>query len=205
MGLLNTLVQTFFASVCISFVVQGWVPLDLLPFPLLTSIYIFILSKYIAPPVTSKVEPGLFGGSRLMKNYLLSAALIGIILPLVYIACAFLQGDLVAVKAAVPSLFLLIVQVLSENFTFRRASFSVLIRPLVPMLYNTRRLFTIWDELLFLFFGVGITKPGLLLFGRMLVVANAILWHWNLFGFLIPVYLVKSMRQHYDLENKVKE
>ena len=59
-------------------------------------------------------------------------------------------------------------------------------------------------------FGRGVEKPdgssaGLVLFGRVLAVANAILWNYNLFAFLIPVFLVNSMRKYFELEKKVKE
>jgi hypothetical protein len=201
--------QIFLVAVCIYFVAQGWVPLEILPFPLLSSIYIFLLSRYIAPPVTSKVEPGLFDGSRLLRNYVLFAAFLGLLLPLVYATCTYIQGDLVALKEAVPPLFLLIIQVLTENYTYTRPQFSVLIRPLVAILYNTRRVFCIWNWMMFLF-GTGVEKPdassaGLVLFGRVLAVANTIFWNYNLFAFLIPVFLVNSMRKYFELEKKVKE
>ena len=59
-------------------------------------------------------------------------------------------------------------------------------------------------------FGWGINKPeistgGLVLFGQVVAVVNAIFWNFNLFCFLVPVFLVNSMRRYYEMEQKAKQ
>uniref|UniRef100_A0A6N2KD95 DUF7733 domain-containing protein n=1 Tax=Salix viminalis TaxID=40686 RepID=A0A6N2KD95_SALVM len=77
---------------------------------------------------------------------------------------------------------------------------SIPIRVFVPVFYNSRRIFTLVDWL-----RNEVTKAEQdyggstrrLHIGRSLAVANLAFWCFNLFGFLLPVYIPRAFKKHY--------
>ncbi|KAL2631651.1 hypothetical protein R1flu_016337 [Riccia fluitans] len=193
-------------SCTLIFLAAGWVPREDILFAIFTSIYIEFMNRKIFPAVSSSLFPGMFRG-RIFKVYLQSAFVLGMILPLVYVIGAFVQGDLTAVKEAVPSLFLILVQTHSEFYTYLRPKYSLMIRALVPIMYNTRRIFTIWRWTLFLFSSEAVdsafSSEGWNRFGQVVAVIQVILWNYNLFAFLLPIFLPGMIRQYHEVEQKV--
>lgn len=80
--------------------------------------------------------------------------------------------------------------------------FSTPIRVFVPVFFNSRRIFTLAEWLRDEFakedkeYGGSVRR---LLVGRGLAVANMALWSFNLFGFLLPVYLPRAFKRYYSL------
>ncbi|CAN6454416.1 unnamed protein product [Victoria cruziana] len=144
-------------------------------------------------------------GNKLLGAYVAFAALVGLILPIIYIVEGVIDGDQEGMKAAAPHLFLLSAQVLMEGWSYSR-QFSLPTQAFVPIFYNTKRVFSIVDwvrsEL-----GKESGDVGSVLrlsIGRGLSFANLALWCFNLFCFLLPVYLPRAMKIYYlgDKENK---
>ena len=42
------------------------------------------------------------------------------------------------------------------------------------------------------------------LFGRLLAAVNLVFWGFNLFGFLIPVFLPRAFKRHFEMELAAK-
>ena len=133
-------------------------------------------------------------------------AIIGLFLPVAYIFEGILEGDKEGIKAAAPHVFLLSSQVFMEGVAFSDR-FSIPVRVYVPVFYNTRRILTLVDWLRSEFSKVDHGYAGSarrLYVGRVLAVANMAFWCFNLFGFLLPVYLPKAFKMYYS-ESKVKD
>ncbi|KAF3774554.1 hypothetical protein EJ110_NYTH52345 [Nymphaea thermarum] len=144
-------------------------------------------------------------GNKLLGAYMAVAALVGLILPIIYIVEGVVDGDQEGMKAAVPHLFLLCAQVLMEGWSYS-SQFSTPTQAFVPIFYNTKRVFSIVDwvhaEL-----GKESGDVGSVLrlsIGRGLAFANLALWCFNLFCFLLPVYLPRTMKVYF-LGNKEKK
>lgn len=83
--------------------------------------------------------------------------------------------------------------------------FSLPIRVLVPVFYNSKRLLTIADWFSEVFYaGEGEFKGSArrLYVGRGLAVGNMVFWSFNLFCFLLPVYLPRGFKQYYTAKVK---
>ncbi|KAH7290163.1 hypothetical protein KP509_30G034500 [Ceratopteris richardii] len=100
------------------------------------------------------------------------------------------MGHGTVVATAAPHTFLLAWQVLSDLISgfCGPKLVSPPSRALVPILYNSGRLVSIWAWLQADFASSIALQPWLLL-GRCLALANLALWTYNLFGFLLPIYL----------------
>ncbi|RVX01867.1 hypothetical protein CK203_019504 [Vitis vinifera] len=48
-------------------------------------------------------------------------------------------------------------------------------------------------------------SAGRVYIGRALAIANMVLWCFNLFGFLLPVYLPRAFKKYYASFNKIKD
>ncbi|PKA62749.1 hypothetical protein AXF42_Ash018957 [Apostasia shenzhenica] len=185
---------------------SGMVAISDLAFAILSLPYVLFLSRVAFPSFRrSATEPPVFGfRNRLLAAYVAVAALLGLLLPIAYILEGVLEGDKEGVKAAAPHVFLLASQVFMEGVT-HSPRFSLPVRAFVPVLYNSRRMFTIadWlrDEL-----GKEAAAAGgstvRLLAGRGLATANLIFWAFNLFAFLLPVYLPRALSRHYRYKEK---
>ncbi|OAY30360.1 uncharacterized protein LOC110599774 [Manihot esculenta] len=176
-------------------------------FVVFSFIYMYFLSKVAFPCVNPSKESLVFDPkNKTLRLYVFVAAIIGLYLPIAYIVEGIFEGDTEGIKAAAPHVFLLASQVFMEGVAFS-GSFALPIRVFVPVFYNSRRIFTIVDwlrnEISKVEHDYG-GSPRRLLIGRALAVANMAFWCFNLFGFLLPVFLPKAFKKYYS-EHKIKD
>eukprot|EP00850_Spirogloea_muscicola_P020328 SM000212S06921 [mRNA] locus=s212:196258:203658:- [translate_table: standard] len=242
-GLMGSL--TFMQLQMISFIIvlaaSGLVPIEDLLFFAGISVYIIILSRLFFPPATDNPAPPVFQGNLFFRGYVSVGAIVGLFLPMAYVLGGFTRGEQRAVKAATPPLFLLACQIFTENLISGLSIFSLPVRALVPMLYNTRRLFAIsewakqacfshltavhqatstcpfaqamrYSTLACQTFARDVPSGhpvspdvGFPLFGRALALANLVFWAFNLFCFLIPMFLPRAFQRHFELQQEAKE
>lgn len=190
------------------FSVSGVVPFSDIAFAVLATVYILVLSRSVFPPIGQDLPPPVFKSHGLFRLWVVLGTVIGLFLPLAYVLGGFSRGDHKAVQGATPHLFLLASQMLTENFIAGLSFFSLPIRAITPILYSARRLVSIgsWMRKVFsstvpqegvLVTGIAAQWP---LFGRTLALANLIFWSANLFGFLIPLFLPRAFKKHYEME-----
>jgi hypothetical protein len=212
-----SLVQIHVITLVFTLSASGLVPLEDIAFAVFTTFYMVFLNSTIFRPTTKGAPPNVMGGNSMVQKYTILTAGVGLLLPSAYVLGGFVHGDQKALKAAAPHLFLLGCQILSENVAFRHDGVSLPIRALLPIFYNVRRLFTIMDwvkvdlnkgtESL----GMHGTETGpfspkqWIMFGRYLAVMNLIVWAFNLFFFLVPVFLPRTMRKYYEMEMSASE
>ncbi|XP_059304766.1 uncharacterized protein LOC132056537 [Lycium ferocissimum] len=193
-------------AIIIIFFSSGVVSLEDFAFVLFSLIYIYFISKIAFPPINSP-EPPVFGeNNKILNLYVSIGALIGLFLPIAYIFHGIYEGDKEGIKAAAPHVFLLASQVFMEGVTFTDR-FSLPIRVFVPVFYNSRRIFTIMEWLRIEISKVNQEYGGNMrrvYIGRGLAVANMVFWCFNLFGFLLPVYLPKAFKIYYS-SRKLKD
>ncbi|GFZ15362.1 hypothetical protein Acr_24g0015520 [Actinidia rufa] len=182
--------------------VSGMVNLGDLAFVLFAFIYMHFMSKFAFPTLSSPMERPYFGQkNKVQILYILVTAVIGLFLPIAYILEGIFDSDKEGIKAAAPHVFLLASQVFMEGVAFSDR-FSTPIRIFIPVLYNSRRIFTIVEWLRAEIWKVdeggysGNTRR--LYIGRGLAMANLALWCFNLFGLLLPVYLPKAFKHYYS-------
>ncbi|AES62505.1 hypothetical protein MtrunA17_Chr1g0202951 [Medicago truncatula] len=170
-------------------------------FVLFSVIYMCFISKVAFPSHPSKEQPPIFTQQiKILKIYVFIGAIIGLYAPIAYILHGIFEGDKEGIKAATPHVFLLASQVFMEGVAFSNG-FSSPIRAFVPVIYNSRRIFTIVDWLRDEISKVGEEHSGSykrIYAGRALAVANMAFWCFNLFGFLIPVYLPRVFKAYYS-------
>ncbi|XP_008804031.2 uncharacterized protein LOC103717428 [Phoenix dactylifera] len=181
---------------------SGMVSAADIAFALFSLVYLHLLSSAAFPRSSSSSaapDPPIFGfRNPLLAIYVSVGALLGLLLPIAYILDGVLAGDKEGIKAAAPHVFLLAAQVFLENVTFS-GRFSLPIRAFVPIFYNTKRLFTLAD---WVRHEIGKVEddhgsPRRLFAGRALAVANMGFWAFNLFGFLLPVYLPRVFKRYH--------
>ncbi|KAL8544010.1 hypothetical protein ACS0TY_004528 [Phlomoides rotata] len=184
---------------------SGMVSAEDFAFVLFSVIYMYFISRVAFPPTSSDSDPLVFGEkNRILGIYVFFAAVIGLYLPIAYIFEGVFEGDKEGIKAAAPHVFLLSSQVFMEGLSFS-GNFSLPIRVFVPVFYNSRRIFTIVEWLRSEISKVDSEyagSPRRLYVGRALAVANMAFWSFNLFGFLIPVFLPKAFKIYY---RKIKD
>jgi len=188
---------------------NGMVAVEDIAFVVFSWIYMYFLSKVAFPRLAPSTESPVFGrNNKVLGIYVVFAALIGLFLPIAYIIEGIFDNDKEGVTAAAPHLFLLCSQVFMEGVAFSD-KLSLPISVFVPVFYNSRRIFTIVDWM-----RAEISKVDelqswsgsrRLYVGRGLAVANMALWCFNLFGFLLPVYLPKAFKTYYSGYYKVKD
>uniref|UniRef100_A0A5B6ZNS6 DUF7733 domain-containing protein n=1 Tax=Davidia involucrata TaxID=16924 RepID=A0A5B6ZNS6_DAVIN len=177
---------------------SGMVSLEDLAFVVFSIIYMYFLSKVAFPSLSPSMEPPVFGqNNKILSVYVLIGAMIGLFLPIAYISEGIFEGDKEGIKAAAPHVFLLASQVFMEGVTFS-GKFSIPIRAFVPVFYNSRRIFTIVEWLRSEISKVDGGSAWRLYLGRGLAIANMAFWCFNLFGFLLPVYLPKAFKIYYS-------
>ncbi|XP_050385432.1 uncharacterized protein LOC126801970 [Argentina anserina] len=186
---------------------SGMVSPQDLAFVLFSVAYMYFISKVAFPIQSSIKDPTVFSPqNKILRLYVLVGAIIGLLLPIAYIFEGIFEGDKQGISAASPHVFLLASQVFMEGLAFSD-QFSTPIRVFVPVFYNSRRIFTIVEWLSSEFsknyedYG-GSAKR--LYLGRALAIANMAFWSFNLFGFLLPVYLPRAFKKYYST-HKVKE
>ncbi|KAK4431476.1 hypothetical protein Salat_0909700 [Sesamum alatum] len=167
-------------------------------FVLFSIIYTYFMSKVAFPPTSPRSKPPFGVNNRILGLYALVAAVIGLFLPIAYILEGIFEGDKEGMKAAAPHLFLVCSQVFMEGVAFT-SNFSMPIFAFVPIFYNSKRIFTLveWLRSEFSRGGEYGGSAGRLYAGRALAVANTAFWSFNLFGFLLPVFLPKAFKIYY--------
>lgn len=189
-------------AVAIVLSASGMVSAADLAFVLFSLIYMYFLSRIAFPPTSPHSDPPVFGErNSILGIYVSVAAAIGLLLPIAYICEGIFAGDREGIEAAAPHVFLLASQVFMEGVSFS-GNFSLPIRVFVPVFYNSRRIFTIVEWL-----GSEFSKVeggGRLYVGRALAIANMAFWCFNLFGFLLPVFLPKAFKIYYH-STKIKD
>ncbi|XP_014512564.1 uncharacterized protein LOC106771156 [Vigna radiata var. radiata] len=164
-------------------------------------VYILFLSKVVFPSLHPSKETTIFNPqNKMFALYIFIAAIIGLFAPIAYILDGIFEGDKEGIKAAAPHVFLLASQVFMEGVTYY-GGFSIPIRAFVPIFYNSRRIFTIVDWLRSEINKVNEEHSGSarrIFVGRVLAVANMAFWCYNLFGFLLPVYLPRVFKLYYS-------
>ncbi|KAI3817997.1 hypothetical protein L1987_11799 [Smallanthus sonchifolius] len=160
--------------------------------------------KSLSPPSPPPRYPIFSDHQLLLTVYVSIGALIGLILPVAYIVHGVLEGDKEGIKAAAPHVFLLSCQVLMEAVTFS-GWFSLPVRVFVPVVYNAMRMYAILDwvksEVMKGNEGEYVNGRRLLV-GRGLAMGNMVFWGFNLFGFLLPVYLPKAFKKYFADKDK---
>lgn len=193
-------------AVIVVFSASGMVSVEDFAFTVFSLIYVYFLSKVAFPSHGSSLESPVFGESnKLLSLYVSIGALIGLFVPIVYIFEGILEGDKEGIRAAAPHVFLLSSQVFMEGLT-SSGNFAIPIRVFVPVLYNSMRIFTIVDWLRTEINKVDEEFSGSerrLYVGRGLAVANLLFWCFNLFGFLLPVYLPRAFKRYYGYKAKL--
>ncbi|KAK7357312.1 hypothetical protein VNO80_16596 [Phaseolus coccineus] len=164
-------------------------------------VYVLFLSKVAFPSLHSSREGPIFNPqNKMFALYIFVAAIIGLFAPIAYILDGIFEGDKEGIKAAAPHVFLLASQVFMEGVTYS-GRYSIPIRAFVPIFYNSRRIFTIVDWLRSEINKVNEEHSGSgrrIYVGRVLAVANMAFWCYNLFGFLLPVYLPRVFKLYYS-------
>ncbi|XP_010255650.1 PREDICTED: uncharacterized protein LOC104596268 [Nelumbo nucifera] len=192
-------------AVIIIFSASGMVSVQDFGFSLFCLLYVFFLSKFAFPSLSPSAEPPVFGEkNKLLFLYSFLGALIGLFLPIAYIFEGILEDDKKGIKASAPHVFLLSCQVFMEGLT-SSGGFSVPIQVFVPVFYNTRRIFTIVDWLRSEIAKVDQEESGStrrMYVGNGLAVANLAFWCFNLFGFVVPVYLPRAFKAYYGYKVK---
>lgn len=189
-------------AVTVFFSAAGLVPPEDIAFVVFSLLYIYFISKFSFPCISPPPEKPVFDTKKkLFRLYMLATAVIGLLLPIAYIFEGFFGGDKEGIKAAAPHVFLLASQVFAEGLTAPRR-FSLPVKVFVPVLFNSRRIFTIMEwlrtEMEEKEEGYRDSGRRRLYMGRSLAVANMGLWSFNLFGFLLPVYLPKAFKKYYS-------
>ncbi|KAL3521543.1 hypothetical protein ACH5RR_019692 [Cinchona calisaya] len=187
---------------------SGMVSIEDFGFVLFSLIYMYFISRVAFPSIHSYSDPPVFGQrNRILSLYVFIGALVGLFFPIAYIFEGIFEEDKEGIKAAAPHVFLLAAQIFMEGVSFS-GGFSLPIRVFVPVFYNSRRIFTIVE-----WFRSEINKVEMeyggntrrLYVGRALALANMAFWCFNLFGFLLPVYLPKAFKIYYSSAHKAKD
>ncbi|WOG92454.1 hypothetical protein DCAR_0311723 [Daucus carota subsp. sativus] len=175
-------------------------------FVVFTIIYMYFLSMVAFPVIPNVSYPPILTSKQLkfMGFYIIVTGIIGLVVPIAYVTEGFFFGHKESIKPAVPHLFLLLCQVFMEGVGFSD-KFSLPIRVYVPVVYNSVRISTLieWlrDEFSMEYGGGDFASSSSAIriyAGRSIVVANMVLWCFNLFGFLLPVWLPKIFKLYYS-------
>lgn len=187
---------------------SGMVAVEDFAFVLFSLVYIYLISRIAFPILSPNAVAPVFGmNNKILGIYVSIGALVGLFLPILYIFEGIFEGDKEGIKAAAPHVFLLASQVFMEGLTFS-AGFSIPVRAFVPVFYNSRRIFAIAEWLRAEISKVDEQHSGgewRLYVGRGLAIANLAFWSFNLFGFLLPVYLPRAFKKYYSEGYKGKE
>jgi hypothetical protein len=131
-----------------------------------------------------------FTYSKQYDLFLKCGVLVGLVAPILTCVRYALQHQRVQAQACARPIFFLCFQALSEAMSrSRRVMTPLPIRILIPVAYNTVRLGYLWNW--------SFCPAHLGWAGRALAVANFWYWSLNLFGFLLPVAVMRYMRAHF--------
>ncbi|KAL3521544.1 hypothetical protein ACH5RR_019693 [Cinchona calisaya] len=184
----------------------GMVSVEDLAFVVFSLVYIHFLSKVAFPTLSTQPNPRVFGEkNRLQSLYVLLSGIISLVFPSAYILEGIFRGHSMkeGVRTAASHVFLLASQIFMEAVAFY-GGYSMPVFAFVPIFYNSRRIFTIVEWLRNEFYDKTDGSYGRLYIGRGLAVVNMAFWCFNLFGFLLPVFLPRVFKIYYSSgENKV--
>ncbi|CAN1751707.1 hypothetical protein LINPERHAP1_LOCUS4417 [Linum perenne] len=184
----------------------GLIPISDFTFVILSFPYLFLLSKFAFPPLPpspSSSDSSIVDKGVLFRLYVFLSFLLGILLPVAYILHGIIHGDRDGIKAAAPHVFLLASQLFMEGVAMSSGRFSLPVGIFVPVLYNSRRIFTLADWIRSEFEKSEGGDRRLWL-GRGLAVANMGFWGFNLFGFLLPVAVPICLKKYYSANFNAK-
>lgn len=158
--------------------------------------------------MASQEKPIFSPNNKILRYYVTVGAIIGLFMPIAYIVVGIYNGDKEGIKVAAPHLFLLASQVFMEGVVFT-GEFGIPVRVFVPVFYNSYRLVEIIEWLRAEILKSGCGDHGgsgsgdrRAVVGRALAVANMVFWCFNLFGFLIPVYIPRAFKRYYGAASK---
>ncbi|XP_023769412.1 uncharacterized protein LOC111918000 [Lactuca sativa] len=188
---------------------SGMVAIEDFGFVVLSFFYMYFMSKVVFPTLSPAHNQSVFDDNNsLLILYCFLGAVIGLFLPVGYIFEGILEGDKEGIKAATPHVFLLASQLFLEGVAFSDG-FSLPMRALVSVVYNSTRIYTVMSWV-----RSEISKVDdedfhgsrrRLLIGRVLAIANMMYWSFNLFGFLLPFYLPRAFERYYSKAKKIKD
>ncbi|CAA0834357.1 Unknown protein [Striga hermonthica] len=182
--------QLSMLAIIVSLSAAGLVAAADLAFVAFSLIYMCFISRFAFPLLSPHPDPPVFGRKNpALGLYVAFAAAIGLCLPIVLVLAAAIEGDGERVLAAAPHLFLLASQVFMEGVSFA-GGYSL------PLRSEAAAAAGGGGE------GGGSTWNWKLYGGRALAAVNMAFWCFNLFGFLLPVYLPKAFRIYYGSKGK---
>jgi hypothetical protein len=198
------------AAVAMVLLLSGYVrPLDVLLVSFLTGYFLILgmLARSLRIDNVTPILPALppqghvptlvsnplgytFTYSKQYDLFLKCGVLVGLLAPILACLRYALEHQTVQAQACARPIFFLCFQALSESISrSRRVMTPLPIRILIPVAYNTVRLGYLWNW--------SFCPANLGSVGRSLAVANFLYWTLNLFGFLLPVAVMRYMRAHF--------
>ncbi|MCO5589023.1 hypothetical protein L7F22_042987 [Adiantum nelumboides] len=204
-GLMSSIrtIELQLVAFIVVFSASGLVPVADLLFPVFITPYLYILSKIVFPTVEKEgVGMEVFHGSRMFQLYLVLGTVLGLFLPLAYVLGGFARGDQHSVRASTPHLFLLSVQILSENLVSNLAVWSPPVRAFLVAIYNTRRIFSLADWVYDALYNApppefpSFRDIAWMWFGRGLASANLVYFIINMFFFIIPRFIPRAFERY---------
>ncbi|KAH7442617.1 hypothetical protein KP509_03G096600 [Ceratopteris richardii] len=205
-GLMSSIrtIELQLVAFIVVFSASGLVPVTDLLFPVFVTPYLFMLSRFVFPTYNNEGRMEVFHGSRMFQLYLMLGTVLGLFLPLAYVLGGFARGDQHAVRASTPHLFLLSVQILSENVVSNLAVWSPPVRAFLVTIYNGRRIFSLGDWISDVFTHVAPPQHptykdlSWVWFGRGLAAANLVYFVINLFCFVLPRFIPRAFERYFQ-------
>lgn len=204
MGSIRTIELQLVAFIVV-FSASGLVPVGDLLFPVFVTPYLYILSRFVFPTINKEgIRLEVFHGSRMFELYVVLGTALGLFFPLAYVLGGFARGDQHAVRASTPHLFLLSVQILSENLVSNLAIWSPPVRAFLAAIYNTRRIFSLADWVYDAFYYAPppefprFRDLAWMWFGRGLASANLIYFIINIFCFILPRFIPRAFERYFQ-------
>ncbi len=122
-------------------------------------------------------------------SWLRIGVVLGYVAPIVYVVTTILNGQQILSETIATNIFLLCCQITTEDVS-KKVLTPLPIRVLIPLIYNTVRLGSLYDW-------VFVCWNDMNQIGKILAVGNFVYWGVNLFLFLIPVATMKYMRAYF--------
>ncbi|XP_039050679.1 uncharacterized protein LOC120191860 [Hibiscus syriacus] len=192
---------------------RGMISLEDLAFVVFSIVYMHLLFKVAFPRNAPLKDCIVFDQrNKIFRSYMTFSAFIGLYFSVAYIIHG-IRGVNQPSRArprgegSGPHLFLVTSQVFMEGVAFTDR-YSIPVQVFVPVLYNSRRIFTLveWVRSEFSKVDNEHASSNRVYVGRVLALANMGLWCFNLFGFLLPVYLPRAFKKYYtEIESKVRD
>jgi len=140
------------------------------------------------PTLVSNPLGSSFTYSVSYDRWLKLGVLLSFLGPLIQMIRYTLEGQMGAARACARPIFFLCCQAVAEAVS-RRVMTPLPLRILIPVSFNTVRLGYLWNW--------SFLQEPLGTVGRLLAFGNLFYWAINLFGFLLPVAVLRYMRAHF--------